>query len=219
MVRKGADIENRSIKETTVIRVISALLISDLSWSQLLERTDLSKNTLAAVIRDLKKSGYLGYSLSEEVRERRRPSIAYTLSDAAKKKYSEIVSVMQKIKNTEKLFLELSENMRSLPKKNLAERKETFASYYKLASKASLSILETGLEWKPTNTYLDDAVAAASISTARRILLLQNLPEEISDGIREDLVWDRDRLVKDLERENEHVKRQLKKSASTLKLK
>jgi hypothetical protein len=93
---------------------VSALLMSDLSWTDLLQRMSLSKNTLAAVVRAQKQSGDLTYSLREG--KTGKPRIIYSLSDAGRKKHEKAISVLEKVTYAEQLSA-----------KSLAAKKKIFS--------------------------------------------------------------------------------------------
>lgn len=202
---------DRQIKETTRLRVIAALLVAGpLSWSQLLDRTSLSRNTLSAVLQDMKSTGELGYSMTE-ARGNIRPGVSYVLLEEARKKYAKVSSALEDLKYIEKLCIEVTERIKHVTTGSHSRKKKIFTSYYNSMANGSIAALETAiLEYGESEKPLDEAVASTAIATAKRILLLQGLPHEISKGIRADLVDDRNRLIKKLEKENERLRREAK---------
>jgi DNA-binding MarR family transcriptional regulator len=192
---------DRRVKEKTRLRVIAALLLaSPLSWTVLLERTGLSKNALSATLKDLKASGQLSYSFSESNQEV-RPSVSYLLTESARKKYTKVTEALEDLKHIQDLADKVTKKYRGKAPKS--EPKKIFSRYYTLMVDAGLASLETAiLAWSETgDEVLDEAVSSTAISIARGVLLLQDLPREITSGIRNDLMDERSRLIKLLEKE------------------
>jgi len=199
----SSDFGDRQIKEKTRLRVIAALLLaSPLSWSELLGKTGLSKSTLSAALKDLKSSGDLSYSLHESDQEV-RPSVSYLLSDSARKKYVKVSEALEDLKHIQELAGWVTRKYTSKAARGNPESKRIFSRYYTLMANASLAALETAiLAWSETgDESLDEAVASTSISIARGVLLLEGLPPEITRGIKKDLMDERARLIKILEKE------------------
>ena len=189
--------KERFVKESTLLKAIAPLLVADLTWSDLLVRSGLSKDTLSVVLDYLKGTGDVEYSLGKKEGSK-RPTIVYSFTKKGKQRYSEILIIMKEISEIEELFQKIALGMRTTVTKDMQSRKKIFKDYYDLAVKASLAVMETALQWEPKGTSLDDAVANEAVSTARRILLLQDLPAEISQGIREDLLQDKNSLMRAL---------------------
>lgn len=198
----SSDGERRQIKVKTRLLVVAALLVAGtLSWSELLEDTGLSKNTLSATLKDLKADGDLSLVASNSEDEI-KPSISYDLSESARKKYGKVTEALANLRLVEKLANQITENIRQASPKDRAGRKKLFAVFYDCMRKASLAALETSLlTWGEFEPPLDEVVASISLTIAKRILLPEDLPSEMTDGIRKDLEEDRRRLIESLESE------------------
>jgi DNA-binding PadR family transcriptional regulator len=182
--------------------VVSALLVSKSSWSNLLQRTSLSKNTLSAVLKDLKKSGDLSYSLSDS--KDGMPNIVYALSEAGRKKYSNIVSALDKIKNVEQFVDQITEE--TLFFNPDASREKVISRYSKIMLKAALAAFETAmLEWGESGPPAVEALISTSLASARRILFLQGIPTVHLEAIKENLKVERDILILELQKEAAQV--------------
>ncbi len=130
-----------------------------------------------------------------------KPSVSYMLSEGAKKKYAKIDRALGDLRHIEELAIRITEKARVSSPKKVSDRKKIFSDYYSTMADASLAALETAvLEWEESEAPLAEAIASTSVSIARRILLLQDLASGDSQEIRRDVMEDRDRLIKNLEK-------------------
>jgi hypothetical protein len=146
----------------------------------------------------MKKSGDLSYFLSDP--KDSMPNIVYALSKAGKKKYSKTVSALDKLKNVEQLVDKITENTLFIligP-----PPKETVSKYTNLMLKAAVISFENAmLEWGESGSPDVEALINTSISSAKRILFLQNVPPEFLKAIKDSLKMERDLLLGELEKE------------------
>lgn len=188
-------------KDATVLRVLVALYQNPLSWTDLLERTSLSRSTLSSVLDMLKNQRIVSEELRRAGSGRGRPNVIYSLNENSLKKAKQfaIPPVIREFREIEKKANELTSLSIVAVKQDPSSIQKISQAYLENSVKACLVIFEAAILYEVGSPPYQEVVANEAFSSIRRILWDNDFARQFQDLTNKELRQDKDDNIRELE--------------------